>query len=155
MNTADRSIQLLDSALRRRFQFDELMPDCEHSGMSKDCGGVNCSDMLRSINERITVLLDREHQIGHTYLLGIDTIQNLAETFKHRIFPLLQEYFFDDWSKIHTVLGNNGFISLRNVDVSNERSTFHDDDSAEVYERIPLEDGRWENPEEYIKIYSS
>ena len=154
MNTADRSIQLLDTALRRRFQFDELMPDCEHSGISRDCDGVDCSKMLQSINEKITVLLDREHQIGHTYLLGVNTVQELAETFKHRIFPLLQEYFFDDWSKIRTVLGNNGFVTKKSVEVWNERA-YQDDDSGDVYERTPFDDDVWENLEEYRKIYNT
>lgn len=154
MNTADRSIQLLDTALRRRFQFDELMPDCEHSGISRDCDGVDCSKMLQSINEKITVLLDREHQIGHTYLLGVNTVRELAETFKHRIFPLLQEYFFDDWSKIRTVLGNNGFVTKKSVEVLNERA-YQDDDSGDVYERTPFDDDVWENLEEYRKIYNT
>lgn len=96
MNTADRSIQLLDTALRRRFNFVELMPDYEHTFINSDCKGVDCSKMLRAINERIQALLDREHQVGHTYLFDISTIEELAETFKHRIFPLLQENFFDD-----------------------------------------------------------
>ena len=68
MNTADRSIQLLDTALRRRFTFIEMMPNPEHGDVPRDVHGVNCTRMLKAINERIAVLLDREHQIGHTYL---------------------------------------------------------------------------------------
>ena len=99
MNTADRSIQLLDTALRRRFTFIEEMPNPEHPLISRDVGGVDCREMLLAMNERIAALLDREHQIGHTYLLEIDEILKLSDAFRNRILPLLQEYFFDDWAK--------------------------------------------------------
>ena len=69
MNTADRSIALLDTALRRRFVFKEMMPDAPHPGISTDADGVDCRELLAAMNRRITVLLDREHQIGHTYFL--------------------------------------------------------------------------------------
>ena len=92
MNTADRSIALLDTALRRRFVFEEMMPDASHPGISTNADGVNCRDLLAAMNRRITVLLDREHQIGHTYFLGVDTLAALASTFRTRILPLLQEH---------------------------------------------------------------
>ena len=94
MNTADRSIQLLDTALRRRFTFIEMMPDPEHEGICRDIDGIDCTKLLRAINERIAALLDREHQIGHTYLLNVDTIEKLSDAMQNRMFPLLQEYFF-------------------------------------------------------------
>ena len=112
MNTADRSIQLLDTALRRRFTFVEMMPEPEHALISTDVEGVKCQEMLKAMNNRITVLLDREHQIGHTYLLKVNTMEKLSYTFQNRIFPLLQEYFFDDWSKIRAVLNGNGFVNM-------------------------------------------
>ena len=152
MNTADRSIQLLDTALRRRFNFVELMPDYEHTFINSDCNGVDCSKMLRAINERIQALLDREHQVGHTYLFDISTIEELAETFKHRIFPLLQEYFFDDWSKIRIVLGSNRFVIQSSVQGLNLDSHY-DDDSQVVYERIPIDSELWTDPDQYRKIY--
>lgn len=152
MNTADRSIQLLDTALRRRFNFVELLPDYEHKSINVDCNGVDCSKMLRVINERIQALLDREHQIGHTYLFDISTIEELAETFKHRIFPLLQEYFFNDWSKIRTVLGSNGFVVHSNVQGLDIDSRY-EDDSQVVYERIPIDSDLWTDPDQYRKIY--
>ena len=99
MNTADRSIALLDTALRRRFVFEEVMPDPLHPGVRTDVGGVDCRALLAAMNRRIAVLLDREHQIGHTYFLGVDTLELLASTFRTRIMPLLQEYFYDDWEK--------------------------------------------------------
>ncbi len=69
MNTADRSIQQLDTALRRRFTFVEMMPDPDHHLIPDAVDGVNCRKMLRAMNERIALLMDREHQVGHTYLL--------------------------------------------------------------------------------------
>ena len=113
MSTADRSIALLDTALRRRFVFEEMMPDPSHPGVNKDIDGVDCSKLLAAMNHRIAVLLDREHQIGHTYFLGMDTVELLASTFRTRVMPLLQEYFYDDWEKIRAVLNNNGFVRSR------------------------------------------
>ena len=110
MNTADRSIQLLDTALRRRFTFVEMMPEPEHPLISKDVEGVKCQEMLKAMNGRITALLDREHQIGHTYLMNVKGKEDLAYAFQNKIFPLLQEYFFNDWSKIRSVLGGNDFV---------------------------------------------
>ena len=110
MNTADRSIGLLDTALRRRFVFKEMMPDAPHPRMSTDADGGDCRELLAAMNRTIKVLLDREHQIGHTYFLGVDTLATLADTFRIRILPLLQEYFYDDWAKIRAVLNDNGFV---------------------------------------------
>ena len=113
MNTADRSIQQMDTALRRRFTFVEMMPDAEL--ISEDVDGVNCREMLQAMNERVALLLDREHQIGHTYLLNVKTMNQLADTFRNGIFPLLQEYFYDDWRKIRAVLGDNAFVEERRL----------------------------------------
>ena len=152
MNTADRSIQLLDTALRRRFTFIEVMPDPRHRLISGDAGGVDCQEMLAAMNERIAALLDREHQIGHTYLLEVDDTRKLSDTFRNRIFPLLQEYFFDDWAKIRMVLGNNAFITEKEVDIRFEERERMDEDRA-IYERLPDDDRRWEDPGEYRRIY--
>ncbi|MCK9288127.1 AAA family ATPase [Dehalococcoides mccartyi] len=109
MNTADRSIALIDTALRRRFSFVEMQPD---SATLKDVlvDGIDISEMLDTINKRITVLLDREHTIGHSYLLPLKsdpTLERLAAIFENTIVPLLQEYFYDDYEKIQLVLGDN------------------------------------------------
>ena len=109
MNTADRSIALIDTALRRRFSFVEMQPD---SATLKDVlvDGIDISEMLDTINKRITVLLDREHTIGHSYLLPLKsdpTLERLAVIFENTIVPLLQEYFYDDYEKIQLVLGDN------------------------------------------------
>jgi hypothetical protein len=105
MNTADRSIALLDTALRRRFEFVEMMPD--PSLLDNDMDGVDLGKMLTVMNERITFLLDRDHTIGHSYLMSVKSKSELASVFKNKIIPLLQEYFYTDWEKIRLVLGDN------------------------------------------------
>ncbi|MCX6214385.1 AAA family ATPase [Spirosoma sp.] len=104
MNTTDKSIALLDIALRRRFSFREVVPDPSVLGV---VDGVDLAQLLRTINERIEYLLDRDHQIGHAYLTSIETYADLCTAFRDRIIPLLQEYFFNDWAKIQLVLGDN------------------------------------------------
>ncbi len=109
MNTADRSIALLDTALRRRFDFAEMMPKPDLlSDLKPD--GIDMKQMLETINNRIEFLLDREHTIGHAYFLGDfavhPTLEGLAAIFRKRIVPLLQEYFFEDYAKIRLVLGD-------------------------------------------------
>lgn len=112
MNTADRSIALLDTALRRRFDFVEMMPRPE---LLPKLGpnGIDLQAMLKAMNERIEFLLDREHAIGHAYFMGDfaanPTLKGLADIFRHRIVPLLQEYFFEDYAKIRLVLGDASF----------------------------------------------
>lgn len=105
MNTTDRSIALLDIALRRRFSFREVLPD---PSLLSTVDGVDLAQLLRVMNERIEYLLDRDHQIGHAYLTSVQTQANLCDAFRDRIIPLLQEYFFQDWAKIQLVLGDNG-----------------------------------------------
>lgn len=113
MNTADRSIALLDTALRRRFVFEEMMPKPELLGK---CGDVDLQEMLESMNNRIEFLLDREHTIGHSYFMGVESIEDLHEVFKNKIIPLLQEYFYDDYAKIIAVLNDNGMIGEKKAD---------------------------------------
>lgn len=109
MNTADRSIATIDTALRRRFRFREMMPDADVlNGISVE--DVSISDMLSRMNKRIAVLYDREHTIGHAYFIPLrdnPTIEQLAEIFENAIIPLLQEYFYEDYEKIRLVLGDN------------------------------------------------
>ena len=151
MNTADRSIQLLDTALRRRFTFHEMMPNPEHEGIGK-VEGVDCRRLLKAMNERIAVLLDREHQIGHTYFLNLRSLDELGDVFRNRILPLLQEYFFDDWSKIRAVLGNNAFISERSADRLFPSPDLVDED-RKIYERLQVDDEWWRSADEYRAIY--
>ena len=113
MNTADRSIALMDTALRRRFEFIEMMPDCDVlQGVSVEQDGetVDIAKMLSIINLRIEYLYDREHTIGHAYfmeLLKTPTIEVLAEIFDKNLIPLLKEYFYEDYGKIQMILGDN------------------------------------------------
>ena len=157
MNTADRSIQQLDTALRRRFTFVEMMPEPNHRLVPKDVDGVNCQEMLRAMNKRIAVLMDREHQIGHTYLFNVRDLADLADRFQNRIFPLLQEYFYDDWRKIKAVLGGNAFV--QKIGEGQAKNLVRDfdlvDDDAVIYERLPLNDPDWKNAGQYRKIYES
>lgn len=110
MNTADRSIALIDTALRRRFFFVEMLPEPSVLADILVENVVDVAEMLDTINKRITVLLDREHTIGHSYFLSLrsdPSIRRLAEIFEGKIIPLLQEYFYDDYEKIQLVLGDN------------------------------------------------
>ncbi len=154
MNTADRSIQLLDTALRRRFTFLEMMPDPRHEGVETDIEGIDCTRMLAAINARINALLDREHQIGHTYLLHVHDVDQLAEVFRERILPLLQEYFFDDWAKIRAVLAHNAFVAMHDLPNSQALSDFVDEERR-LFERLPDDHPAWRDPAEYIRIYDS
>jgi hypothetical protein len=112
MNTADRSIALLDLALRRRFTFVEMMPDPE---LLNEVAGVDLSLLLTRLNQRITALLDRDHQIGHSYLLNLRNADDLHFAWYHRIVPLLQEYFYNDMTRLRSVLGDK-FVKPIDVD---------------------------------------
>lgn len=113
MNTADRSIALMDTALRRRFQFIEMMPDADvlrKIGADK-VEDLNVAMMLEKINERIAFLYDREHTIGHAFFTKLaksPTIETLESIFEKSVIPLLQEYFYEDYQKIQFVLGDSG-----------------------------------------------
>lgn len=109
MNTADRSIATIDTALRRRFQFRELQPEVK---VLKEViiDGLSIDKLLFNMNRKIEILYDREHTIGHAYFIPLKespTIDMLEEIFKNQIMPLLQEYFYDDYQKIQLVLGDN------------------------------------------------
>ncbi|HRZ97497.1 MAG TPA: AAA family ATPase, partial [Paludibacter sp.] len=116
MNTADRSVEALDTALRRRFSFEEMPPKpdlIKAHGHAKDgmVEDIDLVQVLKTINKRIEVLLDKDHQIGHSYFMCVSDVDDLKFAFRNKIIPLLQEYFFGDYGKIGLVLGS-GFVSV-------------------------------------------
>ena len=108
MNTADRSIALLDIALRRRFTFIEVAPNPD---LLPSIESIPLSDVLRRLNERITAVLDRDHQLGHSYLMDVTSLADLRFVWEHRVIPLLQEYFYNDGERLQAVLGS-AFVKL-------------------------------------------
>ena len=163
MNTADRSIALLDTALRRRFEFKEMMPNKEL--LEENVDGINFQELLEKINLRIEYLLDRNHTIGHSHLMKISSLEDLSNVFIYKIIPLLQEYFYNDWHKVRLVLGDN---RIKNGDEAKpfviEKSDFTDqklfgetidelDEKTGYIINPELIDGIF-TPEDFIKIYN-
>ncbi|MPQ02959.1 AAA domain-containing protein, partial [Campylobacter jejuni] len=149
MNTADRSITSLDTALRRRFEFIEMMPDV--SKLSMDCEGINLQELLKAINTRIEYLLDREKTIGHAFFISVENLESLKKVFKNRIIPLLQEYFYNDYALIDAVLNKNGMleISVENKDYLKNMTEFIESDKV-VYK---FSDSNNWSKDTFIKIY--
>lgn len=111
MNTADRSVEALDTALRRRFSFVEMMPEYKEL-YNIQFDDFNLGEVLEIINQRIEALLDRDHTIGHSYFINIlpNDTEALKEAFGNRIIPLLQEYFYHDYEKIALILGEEFIV---------------------------------------------
>ncbi|EAH7365789.1 McrB family protein [Campylobacter jejuni] len=149
MNTADRSITSLDTALRRRFEFIEMMPDV--SKLSIDCEGINLQELLKAINTRIEYLLDREKTIGHAFFISVENLEDLKKVFKNKIIPLLQEYFYNDYVLIDAVLNKNGMleISVENKDYLKNMTEFIESDKI-VYK---FSDSNNWSKDTFIKIY--
>ncbi|MDD9180018.1 MULTISPECIES: McrB family protein [Aliivibrio] len=173
MNTADRSLAMMDTALRRRFDFIEMMPKPELFN-HKQIKGIDLTRLLNALNKRIEALYDREHTLGHAFLFPAYNEQDedkafelLKAAFKNKIIPLLEEYFYDDWNKIRLVLGDNQKSDeIRFVKKHNESydSLFGSNHGLETYEESKTRytlmafDGKnsvWDNPQAYIAVYTS
>lgn len=134
MNSSDRSLTGLDIALRRRFTFIEMPPKPEEikdengvlieihgQDQNGDDASVIVAELLKVMNQRIEVLLDRDHCIGHANFMSLEqqpTLDNLSKIFKQKVIPQLQEYFFDDWAKINLVLNGNGMLQSKSIEKS-------------------------------------
>jgi MoxR-like ATPase len=141
MNTADRSIALLDVALRRRFAFIEVGPDpscLDGKEIEVDGKKITLKDLLEALNARITAVKDRDHRIGHSYFMKVKTIEELKHVWYNEILPLLMEYFYNDWDTIKWVLNesdihrSNAFFTvlensekyLKNLPYGNETTIY-------------------------------
>lgn len=175
MNTADRSLAMMDTALRRRFDFVEMMPNTAlFNGI--DVNGIDLERMLTTMNKRIEVLYDREHTLGHAFFMPVKALvdakkddaafEELKSVFKNKIIPLLEEYFFEDWNKIRLVLGDNQkdeslrFITENKQSYDDIFGSNHGLDSYETenttYALAPFDgsDSVWDEGKAYIGIYS-
>lgn len=179
MNTADRSLALLDTALRRRFEFIAVMPDCRDEesaplhGLRVGAGdqSIDVPRMLDALNQRIEALYDRDHCVGHAYFTHLREVSDgeqrlaaLSGAFRMRVVPLLEEYFFEDWQKIRLVLGDNQkpreaqFIQDspdQEGDLARLFGGDHGLDSYGTKRRYLINEAAFLNPEAYIGIYSS
>ncbi len=167
MNTADRSVEALDTALRRRFSFIEVSSNpeilqIEHSNsgiLIENAKEIDLIEMLKRINQRIELLIDKDHQIGHSYFIKINDFSELKTTFKDKIIPLLEEYFYGDFGKIGLVLGSS-FIKAKYKDSTETKgilATFKDYEETDfiadkkVFELNNVDEL---NPTDFISIYN-
>jgi len=179
MNTADRSLALLDTALRRRFEFVPVMPDARDepgaplAGLRVSLGEqvIDVPRILDAINQRVEVLYDRDHCIGHAYFSvlaqvpdGDERFVALQQVFSTRILPLLEEYFFEDWQKIRLVLADNqkspaACFVVEGQDQEDELARLfgsdHGMDSYSTKRHYAVQDAAFSNPDAYIGIYKT
>lgn len=160
MNTADRSIALMDTALRRRFEFIEMMPN-EELLTDIVIDGIEVKKMLETMNRRIEALYDREHTLGHAFFMPLKnekkaTINQLASIFTNKIIPLLQEYFYEDYEKIMLVLG----IDTQNKDtkkfisVKSNRNLFQNIQNIDLIPTYQINEKAFQIPDNYMTIYN-
>ncbi len=134
MNTADRSLTYLDAALRRRFGFFELMPD--YSLVKGVVNDIHLDKLLEKLNSKIIDHAGREKQIGHSYFMfdgkPIQTIEQLWSVFTHEIIPLLQDYFYDDYEKLHMILGD-AFVDKKKMEIKDLQDNVFVDALKKIY----------------------
>ncbi|EMG6303544.1 AAA family ATPase [Campylobacter coli] len=155
MNTADRSITSLDTALRRRFEFIEMIPDV--SKLSNNCEGVDLQKLLKAINTRIEYLLDREKTIGHAFFIGVKNLEDLKKVFQNKIIPLLQEYFYNDYALISAVLNDNGMIEKCEKDdkyLQKIKNLDNVDNEKIIYNIASFDNEIWNDIKTYQAIYN-
>ncbi|UPT57531.1 McrB family protein [Dickeya zeae] len=173
MNTADRSLALMDTALRRRFDFVEMMPDLSLLSGTK-VKGIELEPLLEKLNSRIEALYDREHTLGHAFFMPVKhaldagdeeaAFKQLKIAFQKKIMPLLQEYFFDDWNKIRLVLADNQkqddslqFVIEKTDDLDtlfgNNHALQRHDQQSTAYELEAFDQEIWNRPQAYQAIY--
>lgn len=143
MNTADRSVEALDIALRRRFSFIEMAPDSSKIE-NEIVGDINLRSLLDIINLRIEKLLDKDHRIGHAYFMNVKSLDELKDVFADKVIPLLEEYFFGDYSKIGLVLGRS-FVQRAEFDSDFSFADFDNDDQSDLLDKPIYELTDWEN----------
>lgn len=174
MNTADRSLTALDTALRRRFEFEAMLPDIE---VLKDTvvKGIDLPRLLQTLNDRIQVLYDREHTLGHAFFIPVVqakddedmAFERLKRIMRNKVLPLLEEYFYNDWQKIRMVLGDNQKSKnthLQFVREAKDQVEFADlfgsnvtDELHEIgasFHLAPEKDDVWDNPLAWQQIYA-
>ena len=138
MNTADRSVEALDTALRRRFSFIEVYPSSEALKKAHNNNGIiesiNLVELLDTINDRIELLIDKDHKIGHSYFINVSNLNDLIQTFKDKVIPLLEEYFYGDFGKIGLVLGK-AFIEVAKKENKAQFANFDHEDTDILNEK--------------------
>ncbi|MCL1679291.1 AAA family ATPase [Elizabethkingia miricola] len=151
MNTADRSVEALDTALRRRFSFVEMQPNPSVL-LNSEYQDVDLKQLLEMINQRIEVFVDKDHQIGHSYFIGIQNLEDLKQTFKDKIIPLLEEYFYGDFGKIGLVLGGSFIYQEENKAKFPKNFSYENDflEDKKVYRFTPFEN--WDE-QTFISVY--
>lgn len=174
MNTADRSLTALDTALRRRFEFEPLMPDISVLDGAVVMG-IKLENLLDTLNSRIQALYDSEHTLGHAFFIPVSLMAKedeqqafklLKRVMKNKVIPLLEEYFYNDWQKIRLVLGDNQKTDqklqfVRSTENQSDLAALFGNDAVEDLQEAGLSyhlckdtDVIWDNPLAYRQIYA-